>query len=306
MTAMKFLVFVNEKEEVLIQRFGKYVRTLNTPGIHVIMPWENEEKRVGTGLRQIEDTLNTKTKDDIFVDIPIKMHLQVIDSRKYHYDSETSPDEQVIARVNATVKQLISDMEFTELYQTREQISGQAREKVGSEIEHLYGMRLIDVIVDQPHADAKAIASFSSVKESERNKQATINNAEADKLRTIADAEARKEALRLHGEGIAEQRNAIFQNYAEQFNNLANKGMSPEMAHEIILLAMALDTTRDAAEKGNVILTTTNAGDLLTQVQALGKTLTKPRPANDGGPADMPAPAQKAAAQKPPAPGKQG
>ncbi|MBI1215286.1 MAG: hypothetical protein GC185_05635 [Alphaproteobacteria bacterium] len=292
---MKFMVFVNEKEDVLIQRFGKYVRTLKTPGIHIILPWENERKRIPMGLRQIEDTLNTKTKDDIFVDIPIKMHLQVVDSRKYFYDSTTPPDEQVIARVNATVKQLVSDMDFTDLYKTREQISMEAREKVGKEIEELYGMRLVDVIVDQPKADAKAVASFSSVKESERNKQTTINNAEADKRRTIADAEARKEALRLHGEGIAEQRNAIFQNYAEQFNKLADKGMSPEMAHEIILLAMALDTTRDAAEKGNVILTTTNPNELLSQVQALGKTLNKQRAAaNDKGVPPVPQPAQKA------------
>lgn len=143
-------------------------------------------------------------------------------------------------------------------------------------------MRLVDVIVDEPHADAQAKASFSSVKEAERNKLAAQNDSEAIKMRIIAEAEARKEALRLHGEGIAAQRNAIFENYAEQFNKLAQKGMSPEMAHEVITLAMALDTTRDAAEKGNLIVTTTNANELLGQMQTLGKTLTKPAaPQND-------------------------
>ncbi|HYD16858.1 MAG TPA: hypothetical protein VEF76_00090, partial [Patescibacteria group bacterium] len=108
------------------------------------------------------------------------------------------------------------------------------------------------------------------------------NDSAAIKMRIIAEAEARKEALRLHGEGIAEQRAAIFANYAEQFNNLAKKGMSPEMAHEVITLAMALDTTRDAAEKGNMILSTTSASDLLAQMQTLGKTLAKPvTPHND-------------------------
>ena len=75
--------------------------------------------------------------------------------------------------------------------------------------------------------------------------------------------------------------------YAEQFNNLAKKGMSPDMAHEVITLAMALDTTRDAAEKGNVIISTTNPNELVSQLQGLGKTLTKPagaQPANDTTP----------------------
>ena len=277
------IIFVQEKEEVIVSRFGKYVKTIKDPGPHIVWPWQSVAQRIGMELKQAEDTLNTKTKDDIFVSIPIKMHLQVMDSKKYYYDSN-KPDEQVMARVNATVKQLVSSMDFIELYQTRELISQQAREKVGKEIEDLYGLKLVDVIVDEPHADAKAMASFSGVKESERNMLATQNNAAADKLRIIAEAEARKEALRLHGEGIAEQRAAIFQNYAEQFNNLSKKGISPEMAHEIITLAMALDTTRDAAEKGNVIVTTTNPNELLSQMQTLGKTLTKPpvaRPSND-------------------------
>ena len=211
------------------------------------------------------------------------MHLQVTDAKKYHYES-SQPDEQVKARVNATVKQLVSNMEFIELYQTREQISEMARDKVGKEIEQLYGMKLIDVIVDEPHADERAMASFSGVKESERNKLAAQNDSQAIKTRIIAEAEARKEALRLHGEGIAEQRAAIFANYAEQFNNLAKKGMSPDMAHEVITLAMALDTTRDAAEKGNLIVTTTNPNEILTQLQTLSQKLAKPlQPSNDVG-----------------------
>jgi hypothetical protein len=56
------------------------------------------------------------------------------------------------------------------------------------------------------------------------------------------------------------------------------------MAHQTILMAMANDTTRDAAQKGNIILSTNNTSDILSQIQALGKQLTKPKPANDLGP----------------------
>lgn len=192
------------------------------------------------------------------------------------------------ARVAATVKQLLSGMDFIELYQTREQISELARQKVGKEVEELYGIKLVDVIVDEPHANQTAMNSFSSVKEAERNMLAAKNDSAAIKMRIIAEAEARKEALRLHGEGIAEQCAAIFSNYAEQFNKLAKQGMSPEMAHEVITLAMALDTTRDAAEKGNMIVSTTNPSDIVTQMQTLGKTLSKPGmsvPANSDNPA---------------------
>lgn len=89
---MSFIFTVKEKEAVLIQSFGKYVKTITSPGITVIAPWQNIAARVPTDLRQGEETLSTKTKDDIFVAIPIKMHLQIVDAKKYHYDSN-KPDE---------------------------------------------------------------------------------------------------------------------------------------------------------------------------------------------------------------------
>lgn len=285
------VMFVREKEEVILESFGKYVNTVKTPGLRFKLPWplQNVAQKVPTALLELKEDLATKTKDDIFVTLPIKMHLQVTDSKKYNYESN-NPIQQAMSRIAATIKQLTSQMEFAELYQARETISDHARERVGKEIENLYGMTLVDVIVDEPHAPAEIQQSYNNVKASERNKLAAVNDAEASKIKTIADAEARKEALRLDGEGIAAQRKAIFENYAGQFNELSQK-MSPEQAHQVIALAMANDTVRDAAKHGNVIIATTNPGDILTQMQAVGKTLTlntASTPANDSRPSQAP------------------
>lgn len=283
------VMFVKEKQEVILESFGKYVKTVNAPGLRFKLPWplQNVADRIPTALVEMKEDLQTKTKDDIFVSVPIKMHLQVTDSRKFHYESD-DPLRQVMTRIAATVKQLTSQMDFAELYQSRETISEQVREKVGKEVSSLYGMDLVDVIVDEPHAPSEIQASYNNVKASERNMLATKNNAEASKIQIIAEAEARKEAQRLDGEGIAAQRSAIFENYAMQFNKLAKEGLTQDMAHQVITLAMQNDTVRDAAAKGNVIITTTNAADILAQMQALGKTLTAPAagtPANDRAPA---------------------
>ena len=270
------LMIVKERQEVLLESFGEWKETRKKPGLQFKAPWplQNIAKKVSTALLEFKEDLATKTKDDIFVTLPIKMHLQVTDSKKFHYESQ-DPTKQVMSRVAATIKQLTSNMDFAELYQARETISDQARDKVGKEIGNLYGMTLVDVIVDEPHAPQEIQQSYNNVKASERNKLAAVNEAEADKIRTIAEAEARKEALRLDGEGIAAQRKAIFENYAGQFNELSQK-MSPDQAHQVIALAMANDTVRDAAKNGNVIITTTNSGNILGELQALGKTLTLP------------------------------
>lgn len=219
------------------------------------------------------------------------MHLQIFDSKKYHYNS-SNPDEQVISRITAAMKQLTSGMDFAELYQARETLSEKVREKVGHEIEEFYGVKIVDVIVDEPQAPAEIQTAYNNVKASEREATAKLNNAQAEKQAAILRAEGRKEELRLDGEGVAEQRSAIFKNYAEQFNKLAAQGLTEDMAQQTILLAMANDTLRDAAKNGNVIITTSNSGEILGQIQTLGKALAKPaKPANDAGHGGLKSPA---------------
>lgn len=275
---------VREKQDVIIESFGKYVKTVKEPGLRIKAPWpfQSVAEKVPTALQEFKEDLATKTKDNIFVTVPIKMHLEVLDSKKYHYESD-NPLKQVMSRVAATVKQLTSNMDFAELYQDRQKISDSVRENVGKEIETLYGMRLVDVIVDEPHAPQDLQQKYNNVKGSEMERQTMLNMAEAEKKRMILEAEGRKEAQRLDGEGIAAQRSAIFENYAAQFNKLAKEGLTQEMAHQVITLAMQNDTVRDAAKGGNIILTTANANDTLAQVQALGKTLSKPANTNEGG-----------------------
>jgi regulator of protease activity HflC (stomatin/prohibitin superfamily) len=287
---------VKEKQEVLIESFGKYVKTIKSPGLRFKLPWpfQRVAEKVPTALMEFKEDLATKTKDNIFVTVPIKMHLQVEDSKKFHYESN-DPLKQVMSRVAATVKQETSNMDFAELYQSRQTISNKVRENVGKEVEDLYGMKLIDVIVDEPHAPQDLQQKYNNVKGSEMERQTMLNMAEAEKKRMILEAEGRKEAQRLDGEGIAAQRSAIFENYAQQFNKLAKEGLTEEMAHQIITLAMQNDTIRDAAKGGNVIITSGDANDVLAKMKALGKSLTHTptKPANDD-------PTATPAAHKPP------
>src|SRR4051812_22735041 len=98
---------VHQNEEIIVEKFRQYAKTLTTEGakIKVLKPFEKVAARISTALRQQSDELGTKTKDDIFVKIPITMHFQVTDSKKFHYSSE-NPIDQMKIRINATVKQL--------------------------------------------------------------------------------------------------------------------------------------------------------------------------------------------------------
>lgn len=253
-TVKNAIVIVKEKTEAVIETFGKYSKTYQTPGLHFKIPFlQKVANRVPLAIIEMKEDLKTKTKDDIFMTLPVKMHFQIIDTKKFQYESR-DPMSQVMSRVAATVKQETTKFNFQQLYQERQEISESVRQNVGQELENLYGVKLIDVIVDEPHAPSELQNSYNDAKASAQRAVATKNNAEAAKAASIAEAEGRKEALRLDGEGIAAQRAAIFKNYAEQFNELSKGGLSTDQVYELVLKAMDNDTKRDLGKHGNTII----------------------------------------------------
>jgi regulator of protease activity HflC (stomatin/prohibitin superfamily) len=289
---------VKEKQEVIIESFGKYVKTTQEPGLHVKLPWPFQKiaQRIPTDVHQIEDNLKTKTKDDIFVQIPIKVQLQVVDTKKYHYNNN-DPTEQLKARIIAAMKQETADMDFANLYKGRVELRDTVLANVGPEVERDYGVKLVDVIVDEPKAPDSVEHAYNAVRASEREAQAKVNNAKAEKEAAILYAEGERERLRLQGLGVAEQRGAVIEKLAQQFNQLASEGMPPEMAYKMVRDAMQQDTLRDIASHGNMIVTGnggSGVSDSLADIEAAKQLAKAKQAANENG---------GAAAKKPAAPG---
>ncbi len=282
-----FYYKVDEQQAVIIERFGKFKEVVNTAGLKGKLPFKflKVAARIPLDVTQREVNLDTKTSDNIFASVPTILHLQVIDARKFHYNSDR-PYEQAEGKITAVMKQLTSNMEFAHLYQARETLGNDVREKVGKDIEDLYGLKIIDVIVDQPVAPPSVQQAYNSAKSSEQVAISTLNAAKANKQSMIMDAEARSEALRLDGEGVAAQRLAMFKNLPEQVKVLVDGGIPQEEALKTIMRMMEFDTIRDAAKNGNVIVTTTSDKDSpITDMQAASRSLQKLPPKPPAGPA---------------------
>jgi regulator of protease activity HflC (stomatin/prohibitin superfamily) len=272
-----FAYKVHEKEAVILEKFGKFVAVKDQPGLRSKMPGKflKVAARVPLNVTQHEINLETKTKDNIFATVPTTLHLQVVDPKAFHYNANGNTYDQAGSKIIAVMKQLTTNMDFDHLYQARETLGNDVRDKVGKEIEELYGLKIVDVIVDQPVAPQSVQQAYNSSKSSEQTAKATLNAAQANKQTMIMDAEARKEALRLDGEGVAEQRAAMFKNLTDQYNTLVNGGMDKSMAEKLLIKMMELDTLRDVSKGGNVIVTTTADKDPITDTQTALRAAAK-------------------------------
>jgi len=273
-----FIFTVQQNEEVVLTTFGRHSGTKKEPGICFKWPWQKRAKPVSKKIVEKTETIKTKTSDNIFVTIPVVMHMRVVDSAKSVFVAE-DPISVVKSAIIDTVKGVVSKTSLEELFSERQAIREQVKEQVKAKIAE-YGYAIDDVIIEEPSVPGSVEERYNRAKSSEQELIERTNLAEANKREIIANAEGNKEASRLVGEGIAAQRAAIFENYAAQLKKLG-QSVSEEEAIKIMALAMTQDTLRDIGEKGNLIISTTNGKDMLAEFQALGRSMTDKMPHND-------------------------
>lgn len=269
---------VPQKREALITSFGKHVRTELRPGLHIKWPWPFNvvTVKIPTDLRQVNETLDTKTKDDLFVRLPITIQYEVKDTGRFYFDTD-HPVDQMNKIVSAAVRKYTSGKQFQELYDERDQISQAVIQEVKTEVAD-YGISIRRIVVDEPHAPKDVQESFNRVRASEREKDAAQNEADADYIRRVKAAEADKQRNILIGEGVAGFRQSIAQGYAEIRNQLVSDGVDPRAAERFMEEAMRLDTIRDVGDKGNMVIVVPandQTGKAVTDLLAAAPVLDK-------------------------------
>lgn len=248
------LFTVPQRREALITFFGKHVRTEHRAGLQVKWPWPFNivAARIPTDLRQVNEMLDTKTKDDLFVRLPITIQYEITDTARFYFDTDT-PIEQMSKIVSASVRKYTSGKDFQELYDERDEISLAVIDDVKKQIMD-YGINIRRIVVDEPSAPKDVQDSFNRVRASEREKDAATNEAAADYIRSVKAAEADKQRNILIGEGVAGFRQSIAEGYADIRKKLVDEGVNPDIADRFMEEAMRLDTMRDIGEKGNMVI----------------------------------------------------
>ncbi|MBI2234422.1 MAG: hypothetical protein HYU57_05455 [Micavibrio aeruginosavorus] len=279
---LKSAIFtVPQKHEALITTFGKHTRTEQDAGLHVKWPWPINaiEDVIPTTLQMVKEELETKTKDDLFVTLPISIQFEVADTGHFHFNN-ADPVDQIKTIVSAAVRKYTSGKMFQELYNERDEISDEVIKEVSTQMKD-YGVLLRRIVIDEPKAPGAVQEAFNKVRASERLVEAATNEAKANKVSIVAEAEANRDRDLLRGEGAAGYRAKIFEQYGEQVKSLEALGVSRHEAVQIMLSTMTLDTQREVGSHGNMILyanTNTTGGaqeqinpaTLLAHLKALG------------------------------------
>jgi regulator of protease activity HflC (stomatin/prohibitin superfamily) len=237
-------VCVRTQEVGVVEDLGQFKQLLD-PGLHILAwPLQGVVARLSLRIQQLDVHCETKTKDNVFIQVAVAVQYRVLVDRAYDaYYRLTNPQNQIQSYVFDVVRSTVPKMELDEVFVSKDVVA-EAVLKQLKDVMSDYGYEIKNCLVTDLAPDNKVKASMNEINASRRLKEAASHKAEADKVRQVKAAEGDAEARYLSGLGVARQRKAIVQGLQESVGVFSNEveGATPKDVMDILLLSQYFDT----------------------------------------------------------------
>ncbi len=257
---------VNTAEVAIIVRFGKFLRVANA-GLNWKWPFIDEVAgKVTLRVNQIALTMETKTKDNVFVTIPISVQNRVRPEGVYDaFYKLSNPVEQIQSYVEQVILGHVPGMTLDEVFATQSGIAAAVKKELDVDMAG-FGYEIVNVLVTDIVPDAKVKSAMNDINAAQREQVAASARGEAEKILVVKKAEAEAESKALQGQGIANERKAIIeglQNSIEQFRKTVD-GSSTAEVMQLVLITQYFDTLKSIgdSDKTNTLFLSHSPGSV--------------------------------------------
>ena len=273
-TVIKTMYTVRTYTAGIVERFGKYNR-IARPGLQFLLPWCETVRFIDLQVRQAAVNVETKSKDNVFVTIPVSVQYQVVEEKVFDaYYKLSDPQRQIESYVFNSILGHVPTLTLDEAFEQMQQISIAVKKDL-DEVMDTFGYNILRALVTDIVPDAKVKAAMNDINAAQREQIAAQARGEADKILKVKQAEAEAESKALQGDGVARQRQAIIkglQSSVEQFKS-AVEGSTARDVMAMVLLTQYFDTMREVGVMGKsaTIFLPSSPGtvnDLMTQIMA--------------------------------------
>jgi len=250
------LFIVKQQQIAVVERFGKFLNT-RSPGIHLLIPLvDRVSGRVNLRIQQLDVLVETKTKDDVFVQMKVSVQYMVLENAVYDafYRLE-NPQAQITSYVFDTVRAEVPKLRLDDVFEKKDDVANAIKREL-EEAMTTYGYGIIKALVTDLDPDDAVKNAMNRINAAEREKVAAEYDGEAERIRIVAKATAEAESKRLQGQGIADQRREIARGLEESVAVLSKVGINSQEASALIVITQHYDTLHAISEntQSNLIL----------------------------------------------------
>jgi len=233
----------------IVQRLGKF-RRVAQPGLNFKLPFVDAlVRRISLQVQQLDVKVETKTKDNVFVLIPIAVQYKVDPERIYDaFYKLSDPIKQIESFVYNVILGHVPKLTLDQTFEQQAQIAIDVKESLDDSMKE-FGYSIVKSLITDIVPDVKVKAAMNDINAAAREREATVSRGETEKILLVKKAEAEAESKRLQGEGVANQRKAIVEGLRESVEKFSGsiEGASAQDAMVMVLLTQYFDMMRDVA-----------------------------------------------------------
>ena len=201
----KTFIIVEMREEVILERFGKYHATL-TPGFHFVVPFIDRVAYRHEMREQVLDVPHQKciTKDNIEVDVDGLVYLKVMDAYKASYGI----NDYSLAAVNlaqTTMRSEVGKITLDDTFSERDAMN----EAIVQELDKAsdpWGVKVMRYEIKDIEPSQDIVLTMEQQMEAEREKRAEITKSSGERDARINTSEGDRQASILLSEGKRQKR----------------------------------------------------------------------------------------------------
>ena len=265
---------VETAQVAIVQRLGKFARVAG-PGLNWKTPYlETVVRRLSMKVQQFDVQVETKTQDNVFVQIPVSIQYKIIpEGVEAAFYKLSDPVKQIESMVYNVVLGHVPKMKLDDTFLNQADIASDLRDNLDASMKE-YGYSIVKVLISDIVPDQKVKAAMNDINAAQREREATVSRAETNKMLLVKQAEAEAESKRLQGEGIANQRKAIITGLKDSVEDFAKTvpGSTPQDVMQLVLMTQYFDTLKEIAanDHSNTILiphTPNTLTDIYSQIR---------------------------------------
>ncbi len=257
---------VPTSQAAVLQRFGKFLRVA-TAGLNFKLPiLDTIASRINLRVQQLDMEIETKTKDNVFVRIPVSIQYLVMPDKVYEaFYKLNDPTQQIQSFVFNVILGHVPKMNLDEAFLQQADIAM----AVKSELDVImadFGYSITKALVTDIKPDDKVKAAMNDINAAQREQVAASARGETEKILKVKQAEADAESKALQGQGIANQRKAIISGLQESVELFQKSvpGATPSDVLTLVMMTQYLDTLKEvgANSRSNTIMVPHSPGGL--------------------------------------------
>lgn len=269
------LFIVKQQTAYIIERFGKF-SSIRFAGLQFKIPIVDRiAARLSLRIQQLDVVVETKTKDDVFVNMKISVQYQILREKVYDaFYKLQNPHEQLTAYIFDLVRAEIPKMLLDDVFEKKDDIAFAVKRDL-KEAMLEYGYDIVKALVTDIDPDHSVKQAMNRINAAEREKIAAQHEGDAQRILIVERARAEAESKRLQGRGIADQRREIAKGLEESVDTLNKAGINPQEASALIVITQHYDTLQAVGSdsSSNLILLPNNPNAASTMLNDMTASL---------------------------------